>query len=373
MFAVHGVVVASWTAHIPILKRSLGMTDLTLGGVAFAGAVAAVAGTILAARLVRSVGDRNVTRLGLGASAVAGLLIPASSSSQQLAITLGLWAMALGMADVAINTQGGAVERSARRSLLSGMHARWSVGALVGALLGTVTVASGASLLVQNTGLAVLLPAFVWPATRAFLQPIPEQIPSTAMRTRRFTHRTLGLGLVVAAASLCEGASADWAPVLLDQELRASPGTVGLGYAAMALGLLTCRTVGDRAIDRWGARTIVTWFGAVGACSLVVGLSAATVVAVVLGFFGFGLGLGVLTPLCLSRAGKEDGLSPGAGVSGVTSIGWFGFLIGPPAIGLLAHVLGLRAALYLLPGSLAVITVVLAWSSLLSLDDDAVA
>ena len=58
-----------------------------------------------------------------------------------------------------------------------------------------------------------------------------------------------------------------------------------------------------------------------------------------------GAGLGVIVPVLFRAAGSTAGVSAGVGVAAVSTIGWLGFLAGPPAIGFVAGAFGLRSAL----------------------------
>jgi hypothetical protein len=63
------------------------------------------------------------------------------------------------------------------------------------------------------------------------------------------------------------------------------------------------------------------------------------------GFAAMGVGVGVVIPVLFRAAASTATVSASAGVAAVSTIGWFGFLAGPPAIGFAASAVGLRAAL----------------------------
>ncbi|MEL6527416.1 MAG: MFS transporter, partial [Chloroflexota bacterium] len=58
-----------------------------------------------------------------------------------------------------------------------------------------------------------------------------------------------------------------------------------------------------------------------------------------------GLGLAVGIPLAFSASGKLPNISPGRAVAGVATIGYAGFLVGPPIIGFVAEATSLRFGL----------------------------
>ena len=68
---------------------------------------------------------------------------------------------------------------------------------------------------------------------------------------------------------------------------------------------------------------------------------------VALTLFGFavvGLGLANIIPIAFTAAGNVPGIPSGTGIAAVATIGYAGFLAGPPIIGLLAEVTSLRVA-----------------------------
>jgi cyanate permease len=68
--------------------------------------------------------------------------------------------------------------------------------------------------------------------------------------------------------------------------------------------------------------------------------------AAIAGFAAMGLGLASLFPLAI-RAGSARGDTPGPAVAAVSGTGYLGFIAGPPLVGLLAELAGLRSALLL--------------------------
>jgi MFS family permease len=73
-------------------------------------------------------------------------------------------------------------------------------------------------------------------------------------------------------------------------------------------------------------------------------LASAPIIAVV-GYGIAGLGIAVLFPITLSVAPRFGGMSAGNSVAAVATLGYGGFLVGPPVIGLLADHVGLPLAL----------------------------
>ena len=62
------------------------------------------------------------------------------------------------------------------------------------------------------------------------------------------------------------------------------------------------------------------------------------------GFMVVGFGVSSVVPLVYSAAGKSKVMSPGMALAAVSTIGFLGFLFGPPLIGLVAGATSLRVS-----------------------------
>src|SRR6202044_3234403 len=149
VFVVHGLLFASWTAHNPDVQRHLGLTDGTLGFALLGAPVGSVLAMVAASWLLPRVGSRRVVQVALVGYCAAGPLVGLTGSLAALFAALFAWGAFQGTLDVAMNTQGIAVERTGRRVLMSGLHGSWSIGAFAGAGIGALAVAAGISLSLQ--------------------------------------------------------------------------------------------------------------------------------------------------------------------------------------------------------------------------------
>ena len=149
VFVVHGLLFASWTAHIPDVKAHLGLTDGTLGFALLGAPVGSVMAMIAASWLLPRVGSRPVVRVALVGYCAAGPLVGLTGSLPALFAALFAWGAFQGTLDVAMNTQAIAVERTGGRILMSGLHGSWSIGAFAGAGIGALAVAAGITLSLQ--------------------------------------------------------------------------------------------------------------------------------------------------------------------------------------------------------------------------------
>jgi MFS family permease len=352
-FVSHGLLFASWTAHIPQVKERLGLTDGALGLALLGAPLGSVAAMLVEARVLPRLGSQRMVQISLLGYTIAGPLVGLASSLAALFAALFAWGAFQGTLDVAMNTQAVTVERAARRPLMSGFHASWGIGAFAGAGIGALGVAAGLSLTSQLLLLAapvllitgglttLMMPDPAGPAESAGTQDQP--------RPARLSRPVLVLGAIAFASMLCEGASADWASVYLRTSIHVSAGEAGLGYTTYALTLVLVRLCGNWLLAAFPRGRLIPALAIVAAAGFTAGLLGGSTPAAIAGFGCLGIGLALVIPSVNTAAGRLPGLSPGTAIAMVSACGWAGFVFGPPIIGELASVTSLTAALGILP------------------------
>jgi MFS family permease len=253
--------------------------------------------------------------------------------------------------DVAMNSQAVSVEKSYRRPIMSSFHALFSTGGLFGAAIGGAIAALGLSPGVHFTLIALLLAAVsasvfrdLHPATAQISIDYNDKVslfpwPSRALIT---------LGFVALCIMMGEGAMGDWSAVYLRKNLGTSEGLAAAGYAAFSIAMATGRFFGDKLAARFGPVQLVRGSALFAVAGLVLLLATPWSGAALIGFACIGFGFAPIVPMVFSAAGHRAGIHPGVALASVTTLGYLGFLLGPPVIGFAAGVVGLQVALGLL-------------------------
>jgi hypothetical protein len=259
---------------------------------------------------------------------------------------------ASGMCDVAMNAQGVLVERQLGRSIMSGLHGMWSVGALAGGAVGVWAAHDGVDARAHLAGAALVMLA-VGAVVGRWLPPMRAE--PEAVEPPRFvvpSRAVLVIGLVGFCAVFAEGAAQDWCAVYLRKVTGASPGVAAACFTAFAFTMAAGRLAGDVVVRRLGTVASVRGGGALAvAGGVLVTVSRAQAPAIA-GFMLIGAGVAVVVPLVFAAAGNAAA-SAGEGVSGAATIGYTSGFIAPSVIG------GVAAA-WSLPVSFAVVTVLAA-------------
>jgi MFS family permease len=158
----------------------------------------------------------------------------------------------------------------------------------------------------------------------------------------------LGFGALAFLVLMSEGAALDWSAAWLRRDLGASPSMAAMAFAGFSAAMAAGRFAGDRLRRRWGAVPLFRGSALLAAGGLALAVLLATPLTAVLGFACAGLGLSNAVPVLFGAAGRLPDTQPGAGIAATATIGYLGFLAGPPMIGFVAQVTSLGAALGLL-------------------------
>jgi fucose permease len=266
-----------------------------------------------------------------------------------------IWGLALfvfgaghGALDVAMNAQAVAIEKLYHRSIMSSFHALFSIGGLTGALMGGFLATLGMrpethfclmAVVLGCTALATfphLLPFAELPGSVSSKEKSPFRLPNPGL---------LALGVVALCAMMGEGSMADWSAVYLQRSVGTSEGLAAVGYGAFSIAMAAGRFTGDWLSAHFRPVNLVRSGGLLAVTGLLLALLARHPVLALLGFACVGAGFATIIPIAFSAAGRTPGIPPGIAMATVTTMGYFGFLAGPPLIGFTAELLGLRCAL----------------------------
>ena len=306
-FLLTGIIFATWASRVPAIKGGLDLSDGQFAIALLGLEAGAVFGLQLGGLIVPRVGSRRALTSSLvvftcalvGPAFAPGLLL--------LAASLFAFAALNSVVDVAMNTQGLALQRHLGRPVLSRLHAMHSLGGVLGAGAGAVAARLGATPPQHFFACAV---AAVVAGFAAWPLLIPSRFDAGEDRSadepegglRRWCFGWSGsialLGALAFCFTLAEGAGLNWSAVYVTESLG---GAEALGAVALGvfLGAVTLgRLVGDRLVSRFGA---VQVFRA-GAIVAGAGFGGALVVdAPAAGLVGLGLlGVGIANALPLA-------------------------------------------------------------------------
>ncbi|GAA1430746.1 MFS transporter [Microlunatus lacustris] len=362
LFFTNGALFANLVPRYPEVKADLGLTNAEFGLAVAGFPVGAMLAGLAAGVLIRRVGS---DRLAVGATVVAALgQLAAGVAPVGVLLAAGLLLAGAmdALADVAQNSQGLRVQRRYGRSILNSLHAIWSVGAVVGGVLGALAAEValprglhlGASALVFSS---VAVVVFRWMLHDD--EPDEPDSPAAASAPtsgRRVTAGRLrvcavlgALVLVGAAGGVIEDSGNSWSAIYLTDVLGASAFVAGTGFIALQGMQCIGRFLGDPLVDRFGQRAVARTGGVVALVGMGSALLVPTLPGTVVGFGLAGLGIATLIPAAMHGADTLPGLPPGTGLTVVSWLLRLGFLLSPPVVGAVADAASLRVGLLVVP------------------------
>ena len=343
IFLQAGLIIGAWVPHVPLAKDRLavGPALFSLGLLAIA--AGAVISMPFSGALINRFGSAIITLFG-GLLFAVGFLGPVTASNLPLFMAGGI-VMGLGMGtmDVAMNAHGLAVEKALGKPIISGLHAAFSVGAMLGTFIGAWLLEAVGPL----PQALIFSAAFIVIHILMYLNLLPATI-DRGLSESHFgwpTKATIGLGALCFLALMMEGSVGDWAAILMRQKFTIDVGYAALGFGCYQTGMAAARFLGDISRKRFGAVNLMRASALLAAFGTGAALIAPSPWLSFLGFALGGIGVGNLAPVLFVGGGRVEPEAPGRGIAAVGSMGYAGFLAGPPIIGFAAQISTLQLAL----------------------------
>ncbi len=364
VFALNGMAFAAWASRIPDVKHSLGLSAGQLGVLLLAGSLGSVLGLPSSGWVASRLGAAGSVRIGLGTLllGLVGVAVGVDGLDTRWPVALGLFCLGFGIGiwDVGMNLEGASVEHHLGRTIMPRFHAAFSGGTVVSALVGAAMSWRHVPVSLHLLGMAVLIAATAWWATRSFLPRAAESHdassaaaggadPATGSGARLGVlgawteRRTLLIGLLTLVAAFTEGTANDWVSVAFVDGYDLPSWAGVLAFATFLSFMTLGRVLGTGLLDRYGRVPVLrVMLVAAGAGSLCVVFGGTVLAYVGAAIWGLGVSLGF--PVGMSAA-ADDPARAAARISVVATIGYTAFIGGPPLLGFLGDHYGILRAL----------------------------
>ncbi len=351
VFLLQPLVLGAWFPRIPQVQNTIGLGEGALALALIGMPLGLLATLFVGGRIAEALGSRRLLSLGLGSYLVLMPLPAFATTWGGLFAALALAGTAMALAQLSLNVTATEVETRSTRLIMNGCHGFWSVGVLIGSVLGSVMaelrMAPGYSLVLVSGFCAI--PLLI--AARSITD-FSLQAPARQTQRARPSKKLILIALFGFGVATTEGAMADWLAVFATNTHEASPGLAGASYTVFALSVAFGRFSGDALKARIEVARLAQSLIALAMAGLGVALVAPTIWGTYLGIAMLGFGVSIGFPLAVSAAGQLPGRSSASNVAILTQITLCGFLVGPPVIGLIAEATDIRVGLSALFGAL---------------------
>jgi MFS family permease len=345
-FFFTGICFASWASRIPDIKLALGLTDAQFGGMLLFLPLGSFLGIPISGSLTARHGSNKMLKIAsiLYPLALVNIGWAAETMVLHLAIALFVFGMIGNLFNVSVNTQAVELAKLFDKSIISSFHGFWSMAGFVGGLVGSYFIAASMSPLLQFLVILSFGYIFLFTTQMHLLHSASNKEPLKKMWTKP-TALMFQFGLIALSNMICEGMMFDWSGVFYQSVVKVSESQRTIGYISFMACMTTGRMFADALINYWGPRKQLMLSGLLVTLGLVVAIIYPTILTSTIGFMLVGFGVSSVIPTIYGSVGKsaEPGQASIA-LASVSSIGFFGFLIGPPIVGFLSGALGLRWA-----------------------------
>ncbi|WP_113663833.1 MFS transporter [Pedobacter nanyangensis] len=336
-----GLVFASWASRIPDLKAALNLSDAALGSILLALPIGQLITMPLSGRLVAIFGSKKILTMATPLYALCLTNLALAAHGWQLALFLLLFGISGNLCNIALNTQAVTAEGHYGKPIMSSFHGSWSLGLFTGALVGLLMM----NLHLTTTGHFWIIAAIGW--THIFINHRFLLVGKTAQKEKpKFLTRPQGvlvqLGVIAFCSMATEGAMMDWSGVYFKEIVHAPVKWIILGYASYSAMMTIGRFVGDKFIASFGRKTMLQICGVVISAGMFLSVAFPQLMVATFGFMMVGIGVSVIIPMTYTIAGNNDKIPSSLAIAMVSSIGYFGFLMGPPLIGYISELFSLR-------------------------------
>ena len=361
LFVLAGAVMGGWAGRIPSVREQLGVSDGEWGLIVLASPVGVLVSLLLLSRVITATGARRPSLIGAAVMLVMMPLAALASTPLVLVGCLLVIGLGTGLLFGPMNALAVEVERGYGRSILSSFHFWFSggqfLGGMLGVLAGLLALSPAVQLAASNLMLAALFLATArfLPDTRRSTEDAPEvheplsSLPQpdaerTPRRKRSWTPQLVLLGAISFLTSINEGGAVQWSA----QYSVSLSGSIALGSLTLvcySLAIASIRVVGDRIVGRLGRRRFLQLSAGLSVVGLGTGLLLGNVTGAMIGFACLGVGSGCIVPTVMTLAGNQPTVPTAKAVALISLGEWPAFLLGPPVIGGLAELFGLRGGL----------------------------
>ena len=347
-YFVPGVVFASWASRIPDVKHLLHLSNGQLGSVLFAIPIGQLLMMTFSGILVTKFGSKKMLVLCELLYALALLSIGLSNTIFHLILSLVAFGMMANLMNIATNTQACLLEKMYDRNIMSSFHGLWSLGGFAGGIIGALFANTFLPIPVHFGSVVVLSILIIAISYRYLVN--DEMAKAEEEDVPKFSFRSIDptlflLGLMGFGGMFCEGTVYDWSSVYFSSVVQPDEAFVRAGYVA-GMGAMTLgRFLADGFVTKYGPSKVLKTCGALIVSGLWMAAALPYLITATLGFLLVGLGISSSVPICYSIAGKLGTMKASIALTIVSSISFFGFLVGPPVIGWLSEATNLRIAL----------------------------
>ena len=342
-----------WGVMVPLRSADLGLSELMISGFLLIIGLSLCAAIFLVTRVKALQDDGQLIRFS-GPVYAGGFTVCLVTGSLPVFFGAGMvTGLAAGFLDAGLNSQSSQWEQKAGKRSMSGFHALFSLGMLLGAGLVTWLLSGGHDPAVGIITCAILYGGYIvtnrsWLAAAAPADETDKPRPGAPLRLSLAV--ILFLGACISLSSLVEGGVIDWSALHLNRVLSLPADEAGRAVLFFSVAMTVARFMGDRLGAFVAPNLILAVPLVIAGVLLTTAVITAHVPLLVWAYIFIGLAVANAFPIIISEAGRAAGDQPLREISVIVGFAYFGLISGPALFGVLAHFLGLDATILAIGG-----------------------
>ena len=337
-----GLCFSTWASRIPSIKTALHLGSADLGTILFALPVGQLTMMFVSGKLVTRFGSHRILPFSVLMYAFSMTNLGLAQNAWQLALGLYFFGVFGNLTNISLNTQGVYAEGIFKKTIMSSFHGVWSLAGFTGALVGLGMLALKINTYTHFLISAVIVFLLVIFNVK-FLIKVKETLKTEKNKGFRKRDKSLILlGIIGFCSMASEGIMFDWSGIYFKDVVKAPEALVVLGYTSFMIMMASGRFFGDGLINKFGRKRVMQISGCVISIGLFTAVFLPYIIPSTIAFMFVGLGVSTIVPTIYSVAGKHPTIPTGEALTAVSSVSFLGFLMGPPLIGYIAELFGLR-------------------------------
>lgn len=341
MFFLAGLCFASWASRIVTVQQTLHLSDAGLGAVLFSLPVGLMLSLPFSGWIITVIGSRKLLIAALITYGIALIGLSLAQNVVQLIACLIFFGFSSNAVNISVNTQAVAAEVLYEKPIMASFHGLWSLAGFTGAGIGTFMIGNHISPFHHFLFISSFIVVMIIIAARYLKN---DKVTSGGPVFVMPDSSLIKLGIIAMCSMICEGAMFDWSVIYFKKVVTAPTALIGAGFTAFMCTMAGGRFIADWFAKRYGLKRILQVSGSLTVTGLLIAVVFPYFYTAMAGFLLVGAGVSSVVPMVYSAAGKSKTMQPGVALAAVSTIGFIGFLFGPPIIGFIAGLATLRAS-----------------------------
>jgi len=342
LFFIMAFSVGLWTLRIPTLRDQFQTDYIGIGYIMAIFAIGSIIAMFCTNYILVSISSKNILIYASLINWILWLLVPFVKNLVIFLPIAFLFGICFGLYEICINLQASKIEAREKKSMMTGFHAFWSLGVLLGSFLTSLFLQWEISILIN-----ILIYFVIMLPINIFFCLILKKDEKTSNNDKKnifFIWPILILLLAIISMSnvLTEGSVDAWGALYMKDFIEVSGFQVGIATISFNIFMVLGRIYGDYFRDKFGVYILLLMSTIISIISMFILINFNTIFSSIVGFALLGLGSSAIVPMAYSLVSKIKGVDSGVGIT-IISIAVYGtFIAAPASLGLLANSYGIN-------------------------------